>query len=70
MTELLQKELKLYEILFIQESRLLSKARQLGVNVPHLYYVDNNQIIMMYIDGVKLKDYLNNLEKENKNNEI
>ncbi|CAD8043343.1 unnamed protein product [Paramecium primaurelia] len=52
------------------ESRLLSKARQLGVNVPHLYYVDNNQIIMMYIDGIKLKDYLNNLEKENKANEI
>ncbi|CAK85516.1 unnamed protein product (macronuclear) [Paramecium tetraurelia] len=52
------------------ESRLLCKARQLGVNVPHLYYVDNNQIIMMFIDGVKLKDFLNALEKEQRANEI
>ena len=43
---------------------MLAKARKLGVNVPHLYHVDNKSIIMMYVEGIKLKEYLNSEEKE------
>lgn len=34
------------------------KARKLGINVPYLLNVNEDSIIMMYIDGIKLKEYL------------
>lgn len=37
------------------------KARKCGVNVPYIMNVDfeNKSIIMSYVNGLKLKDYLN-----------
>jgi Kae1-associated kinase Bud32 len=36
------------------------KARKCGVNVPYIMHVDveHKYLIMQYIDGVKLKDFL------------
>ena len=45
------------------ESSLLDKARRAGVPVPLIKKQENSILEMEYIEGQKLKDALNNLEK-------
>ena len=37
----------------------MARARKLGINVPYLIEISDYQITMQYIEGVKLKDYIN-----------
>ncbi|KAM3138355.1 TP53 regulating kinase [Paramecium bursaria] len=41
------------------EAKIMARARKLGINVPYLIEISDYQITMQYIDGVKLKDYIN-----------
>ena len=38
----------------------MARARKLGINVPYLIEISDFSITMQYIEGVKLKDYINN----------
>jgi len=44
----------------LSEGKLMVRARKCGVNVPFVLHVDTERkhIIMQYVDGHKLKDYL------------
>lgn len=46
----------------MKEAKLMVKARKCGVNVPYIMQIDleNKHLIMQYVDGKKLKDFLNN----------
>ena len=46
----------------ISEARIIHKVKESGVNSPHIYEVDLEEfkIIMEYIEGIRMKDYLNN----------
>ena len=52
-----------------KEARLIIEARRLGINVPKIISVDKFKIIMEFIDGIKLRDLINNIES-NKRKEI
>lgn len=43
------------------ESNLLTEARRIGVPTPKIVEIDkqNNKIIMEYVDGIRIKEYLN-----------
>ncbi len=45
----------------ISEARIIHKVKESGVNSPHIYEVDLNEfkINMEYIEGIRMKDYLN-----------
>ena len=47
----------------------MAKARKCGVNVPYIMNVDleNKSIIMSHVEGMKLKDYLNQEQHINLN---
>lgn len=42
-----------------KEARLISEARRIGINVPNIFEINGNKIIMEFIDGKRLKDVLN-----------
>ena len=46
----------------ISEARIIHKVKDFGVKAPYIYEVDLNQfkINMEYINGIKMRDYLNN----------
>ncbi|MGP3668190.1 MAG: KEOPS complex kinase/ATPase Bud32 [Candidatus Bathyarchaeota archaeon] len=56
---------KVREYRTIHEARLLSEVKKFGVPTPAIYFVDreNFDIIMEYIEGVRLKDYLQNIRE-------
>ena len=45
----------------MKEAKIMRKLLQKGINVPKLVKVNeaNYSIEMMYVEGVKLKDYIN-----------
>jgi Kae1-associated kinase Bud32 len=51
-----------------REAKLLSEARRCGVNTPKIVSVDeeNSKILMDYIDGKRLKEFLNETNDENR----
>jgi len=48
-----------------EEAKLISEARKYGVSVPIIYDVDlkNGIITMQFVNGVRIKDILNNLDE-------
>jgi len=50
-----------------KEIRLMHKAKYANIDIPHIYYVSfkDMSIIMEYIDGETLKDYLSNTKRQN-----
>ena len=48
----------------IHEGKLLHEAKIVGVSTPIIYFVDRKkfEIIMEYVEGIRLKDYLENGE--------
>ncbi len=40
----------------------MNKLRKIGVNAPYIYFVDYDlkQIIMQYVEGIKVRDFLIN----------
>ncbi|MCD6477139.1 MAG: Kae1-associated serine/threonine protein kinase [Candidatus Aenigmarchaeota archaeon] len=52
-----------------KEAKLITEARRLGINVPKIISVDKFKIVMEFIDGIKLRDLINNIES-NKRKEI
>lgn len=63
----LDKSLRTSRIL--RESRNLVKCNQKGINCPNVYFVDveNGIIIMDYIQGTTLNDYLNDIVANSSN---
>lgn len=63
----LDKSLKTSRIL--RESRNLVKCNQKGINCPNVHFVDveNGIIIMDYVQGTILNDYLNNIISNSSN---
>ena len=51
-----------------RESKLLDSARRAGVYVPLLYKVGENKLEMEFIDGVSIKEFLDNLDKSDSKN--
>lgn len=53
----------------LNEARALIKVKEYGINTPQVYDIDfdNSIIIMKYIDGIKLKNLLNSLTSDKKN---
>lgn len=51
-----------------REAKLLSEARRCGVNTPMIVSVDeeNSKLIMEYIDGERLKEFLNETNDKNR----
>jgi len=51
-----------------KEAKLISEARRCGISVPRIISVDekNNKIIMDFVDGERLKEYLNETNDENR----
>jgi TP53 regulating kinase-like protein len=47
-----------------REYKLMLKAKEAGINIPEIVSVDEFKINMEYIDGQRLKDVLNNLDKK------
>jgi Kae1-associated kinase Bud32 len=49
----------------LNEARALIKVKSYGINVPQVFEIDANSstIIMKYINGVKLKDLISNLDQ-------
>ena len=45
------------------EESLISRARRAGVNVPRIMESDNFRIIMEFVDGERVKDFLNNVSE-------
>ncbi|MCX8176371.1 MAG: KEOPS complex kinase/ATPase Bud32 [Candidatus Bathyarchaeota archaeon] len=56
---------KVREYRTMHEARLLSEVKKFGVPTPAIYFVDreNFDIIMEYVEGVRLKDYLQNTKE-------
>ncbi len=52
----------------LSEARALIKVKNYGVNVPQVYEIDteNSTIVMKYIKGKKLKEFMNSLEDDKK----
>ena len=50
----------------VREARILHRAKEFGVNVPYVYEVDlkNMKIVMEYIEGRRLKEYLEAVSME------
>jgi len=53
-----------------EEAKLIAEARKCGVAVPIIYDVDLKQgiITMEFLDGVRIKDVLNDLKEKERNN--
>jgi TP53 regulating kinase-like protein len=53
-----------------REAKLISEARRCGVGTPRIVSVEekNNKILMEYIDGKRLKEFLNETNDENREN--
>jgi TP53 regulating kinase-like protein len=51
-----------------REAKLISEARRCGVNTPKIVAVDekDSKILMEYIDGKRLKEFLNETNDENR----
>jgi len=47
------------------EAKIINKLNSI-INVPKIISVDENKIIIQFIEGKKLSDYLDNLENKNK----
>ena len=60
-------DFKVREYRTIHEARLLNEVKKFGVPTPTIYFVDreNFDIVMEYIEGVRLKDYLQNIKEMN-----
>jgi len=48
------------------EARLLSEARRAGVATPQVFSVEENKIIMEFIDGKRLKELINKTNEKNR----
>ena len=50
----------------VREARILHRAKEFGVNVPHVYEVDTKdmKIVMEFIEGERLKEYLEKIPIE------
>lgn len=57
-------DLKVREYRTIHEARLLSEVKKFNVPTPSIYFIDreNFDIVMEYVEGVRLKDYLQNVK--------
>lgn len=46
-----------------KEIKLLTEVRKLGIQTPKIFHVDekNSKIVMEYINGIVIKDYLNSV---------
>jgi len=51
-----------------KEAKLISEARRCGISTPRVISVDekNNKILMDFIDGKRLKEFLNETNDENR----
>ena len=51
-----------------KEARLLSEAKRAGVETPNMFSVDENEfkITMEFIDGKRLKEFLNETDDDNR----
>jgi TP53 regulating kinase-like protein len=51
-----------------KEAKLISEARRCGISTPRIISVDekNNKILMDFIDGKRLKEFLNETNDENR----
>ena len=51
-----------------KEARLLSEAKRLGVETPNMFAVDENnfKITMEFVDGKRLKEFLNETDDKNR----
>jgi TP53 regulating kinase-like protein len=58
-------DLKIRELRTIHEASMLVEAKKLGVTTPLVYFVDrdNSEIVMQYIPGRSLKDFMYSYEK-------
>ena len=63
-----QLDKKIRVIRTLSEARALIKVKNYGVNVPQVYEIDigNSTIVMKYIKGEKLKDFMNSIEDDKK----
>lgn len=50
----------------VREARLMYEAARDGIPTPSIYFIDldNSTIIMQFIEGIRLKDIVNSLDKE------
>ncbi len=57
---------KLRKLRTRKEVNLLREARSVGVETPQVFFVDekNHKIIMEFIDGIRIKEFLNSAKKE------
>jgi len=64
--EKLDKKIRIIRTL--NEARALIKVKNYGVNVPQVYEIDteNSTIVMKYIKGEKLKDFMHSIEVDKK----
>ncbi|MFH1445675.1 MAG: KEOPS complex kinase/ATPase Bud32 [Nanoarchaeota archaeon] len=51
-----------------REESLLNRAQRNGVTVPKVLGVESSKIFMEFVDGKKVKDVLNNLSSDDRNN--
>ena len=53
-----------------EEAKLITESRKCGVAVPIIYDVDLSRgiITMEYLDGMRVKDFLNDLNEKERNN--
>jgi len=42
-----------------REAKILGEVRRAGVNAPRIIKIKNNTLIMEFIDGIRLKEYIN-----------
>ena len=65
---LAQIDEKLRKLRTRKEARLLSEAKRAGVETPNMFSVDENdfKITMEFIDGKRLKEFLNETNDENR----
>jgi Kae1-associated kinase Bud32 len=49
-----------------REARLLSEARRLGVKTPRIFSVNDFKISMEFVEGKRLKEFLNEVDEKNK----
>ncbi|MCS7123652.1 MAG: KEOPS complex kinase/ATPase Bud32 [Candidatus Aenigmarchaeota archaeon] len=49
-----------------KEAKIINDVRRLNINVPKIFEIDekNCKIVMEFIDGVVLKDFINKIDKE------
>jgi TP53 regulating kinase-like protein len=65
---LLQIDIELRKNRTKKEAKLISEARRCGISTPTIISVDekNNKILMDFIDGKRLKEFLNETNDENR----